>query len=102
MPCPDKKRQHQHIYRDQQSHMADTMAARRPHAFDSQALCHATKHSMHCIMSQHMLKNLADCCAGAAVMLCVTQVMGREHRNIDVPALISQLKKSHRWHVETA
>lgn len=30
------------------------------------------------------------------------QVMGREHRDMDVPALIQELKKSHRWHVETA
>jgi hypothetical protein len=36
--------------------------------------------------------------AAAAAM----QTMGREHRDMDVPALIAKLKKSHRWHVETA
>jgi hypothetical protein len=39
----------------------------------------------------------ATTAAAAAV-----QTMGREHRDMDVPALIAQLKKSHRWHVETA
>lgn len=30
------------------------------------------------------------------------QTMGREHKDMDVPALIQKLKKTHRWHVETA
>lgn len=36
------------------------------------------------------------------MVVLLLQVMGREHRDMDVPALIQQLKKSHRWHVETA
>ncbi|WIA41673.1 hypothetical protein OEZ86_009022 [Tetradesmus obliquus] len=35
-------------------------------------------------------------------VLEMLETMGREHRGMDVPALIAQLKKSHRWHVETA
>jgi hypothetical protein len=38
----------------------------------------------------------------AAAAAAAMQTMGREHRDMDVPALIAQLKKSHRWHVETA
>lgn len=35
-------------------------------------------------------------------VLDMLEVMGREHCDMDVPALIKELKKSHRWHVETA
>jgi hypothetical protein len=40
--------------------------------------------------------------AAAAAAATTLQTMGREHRDMDVPALIAKLKKSHRWHVETA
>eukprot|EP00878_Enallax_costatus_P003594 GHUV01003808.1.p1 GENE.GHUV01003808.1~~GHUV01003808.1.p1 ORF type:complete len:352 (+),score=82.06 GHUV01003808.1:1450-2505(+) len=35
-------------------------------------------------------------------VLEMLETMGRENRGIDVPALITKLKKTHRWHVETA
>lgn len=41
-----------------------------------------------------------SCCAVLSNNNC-RQVMGGE-QGMDVPALIQKLKKSHRWHVETA
>jgi hypothetical protein len=55
------------------------------------------------LIVREVLLHTVSCCPHTAVAAAAAvQTMGREHRNMDVPALIGQLKKSHRWHVETA